>query len=64
MVELTAEEGDYQPLLIDAVGLLLVGVVGSVGILNLLRHSWVLGISCVILATFGRVISHRHFNRD
>ena len=64
MVELKAEEENFQRWLFDPAGLLLVGVVGSVGILSLLRHGWLLGVPCVILATLGLIASHRHFNRD
>jgi hypothetical protein len=62
MVELQAEERDEQRWLFDPIGLLLVGIVGAVGFLSLVRHSWVLGVPCVVLATLGIVASHRHFD--
>jgi hypothetical protein len=49
--------------LFDPARLLLVGIVGTVGFLSLLRHSWILGIPCVVLAALGLIASHRHFDR-
>jgi len=62
MVELKAEEGDFERWLFDPAGLLLAGIVGSVGVISLLRQSWILGVLCVILATLGLIAPHRHFD--
>ena len=64
MVELQGDEGDRDRWLFDPAGLLLTGIVGSVGVLSLLRHGWVLGVPCVILATLGLITSHRHFDHS
>jgi len=64
MVELQADEGDRDRWLFDPAGLLLTAIVGSVGVLSLLRHGWVLGVPCVSLATLGLIVSHRHFDQS
>jgi hypothetical protein len=48
--------------LFDPGGLLLAGVVGAGGLLLLLRHNSILGLSCAALATTGLIVSHRHFD--
>ena len=47
--------------LFDPLGLLLVGIVGGGGVFILLRHGWILGVICVVLASLGLITSHRHF---
>jgi len=49
--------------LFDPAGLLLVAVVGTGGILTLVKHVWTVGIPCVVLAVLGLIASHRHFDR-
>ena len=64
MVRLQIRERDYeQRWLFDPAGLLLVAIVGTVGFLSLLRHSWILGVPCVVIAGLGLIASHRHFDQ-
>jgi len=41
---------------------MLVGIVGVSGVFLLAKHSWLLGILFVTLATLGLIASHRHFD--
>jgi hypothetical protein len=49
--------------LFDPAGLLLVVIVGTGGILTLLKHVWIVAIPCIVLAVLGLIASHKHFDR-
>ncbi|MGA2790843.1 MAG: hypothetical protein ABSF00_08750 [Candidatus Bathyarchaeia archaeon] len=55
-------EADDHGRLFDPGGLLLVGIVGAGGTVLLLKHSWILGLPCAVLAALGLIASHRHFD--
>ena len=57
-----SESYSEQRRLFDPLGLLLVGIVGTGGTFILLRHGWILGTICVVLASLGLITSHRHFD--